>query len=127
MIINNNTKSFGYLFGTILILFGFYPLINNEPLNYFIITVGIILGILGFRNSKILLPLKKIWIKFGELLGRFISPIILFLIYFVIIYLTKIFLKIFKKDILGLNYNSRVNTYWIDKKDQKLQSMDNQF
>tara|TARA_A100000164_G_C21482535_1_gene574072 strand:- start:168 stop:551 length:384 start_codon:yes stop_codon:yes gene_type:complete len=127
MIINNNTKSFGYLFCVIFVLFGFYPLINNETVNYFIITVGIIFGILGFRNSKILLPLKKLWIKFGELIGKFISPIILFLIYFVIIYPTKIVLIIFKKDILRLNYKKHINTYWIDKKDQKLQSMNNQF
>jgi len=49
------------------------------------------------------------------------------LIYFVIIYPTKIVLIIFKKDILRLNYKKHINTYWIDKKDQKLQSMNNQF
>ncbi len=127
MKINKNTKSFGYLFCVVFLLIGFYPLLHNEKLNLIVIIVGLIFGFLGYLNSNILLPFKKVWIKFGEILGKVISPIILFLIYFIVIFATKLFLMLFKKDILRLNLNDNSDSYWIEKKDQKLQSMDNQF
>ena len=127
MKINKSTKSFGYLFCVVFFLIGFYPILNNETFNLYFLIIGLLFGILGYLNSKILFPFKKAWIKFGEILGKVISPIILFIIYFIVIYATKLFLTLFKKDILRLNFNNDSNTYWIQKKDQKFQSMDNQF
>ena len=45
-------------------------------------------------NSKLLTPLKRLWIKFGEILGRITSPIILMIIYLGIVFPTNLMLKI---------------------------------
>ena len=82
--------------------------------------------ILGLLNSRLLSPLKKFWIKFGELLGKFISPIVMFLIYFFIVFLTNLILKILNKDILDLTIHKKKDTYW-KKKEKTKSSMDNQF
>ena len=82
--------------------------------------------ILGLLNSRLLSPLKKIWIKFGELLGKFISPLVMFLIYFFIVFPTNLVLKILNKDILGLTIHKKKDTYW-KKKEKTKSSMDNQF
>ena len=39
--------------------------------------------ILGLLNSKILTPVNKLWLKFGELLGKIIAPIVMGIVYFV--------------------------------------------
>jgi hypothetical protein len=56
-------------------------------------------------------------------LGKFFSPIFLFIIFFLIITPTGIFLKIINKDVMGLK---KKNSYWINR-ENKLQTMKNQF
>ena len=65
-------------------------------------------------NSSILSPLNKIWFKFGILLGRFTSPIIMAIVFFGVITPISILMKLFGKDILLLKTNTK-NTYWIEK------------
>ena len=57
-------------------------LVQYDSLNYIFIGISIIFLILGLMNSKILTPFNKIWVKFGELLGRIIAPIVMAIIYF---------------------------------------------
>ena len=66
-----------------------------------------------------------IWFKFGILLGRIVSPIIMGVIFFLVVTPTSILLKIFGKDVLKLKYNNS-KTYWLDKNEPK-SKMKNQF
>ena len=60
---------------------------------------------LGIINSKILTPLKKGWIKLGEILGKFIAPIVMGFIYFFVITPIGILLRLFGKDLLNIKFN----------------------
>lgn len=108
----------------LILLVYFYFLKKN--LNFYLILACAIFFILGFLNSNLLTPLNKTWIKFGDLLGKFISPIILILVYFVVIFSTKIILRIFNKDILDLNLAKDSKTYW-KKRENFLSNMNKQF
>ena len=88
--------------------------------------ISIIFLLLGLINSKLLSPLNKIWIKFGEILGIFISPVIMALVYFVILTPVSFVVRIFGKDLLGLKFLKEKESYWIKRK-KKLGSMRKQF
>ena len=81
--------------------------------------------ILGLLNAKILTPLNKAWIKFGEILGSIVSPIVTAIIFFGIVTPTGLFLKLIGKDVLKLKQNKN-DTYWTEK-DNSNNSMKNQF
>ena len=81
--------------------------------------------ILGLIDSKILSPLNKLWFKFGILLGKIISPLVMGIIFFLVVTPIGILMKILKKDLLNLNYNNN-KTYWIEKNEPK-SKMKNQF
>jgi len=59
-------------------------------------------------------------------LGKIIAPIIMFMVYFTVIFITSIVLKIFNKDILDLNINKASKSFW-KLKDKKLGDMSKQF
>ena len=44
--------------------------------------IFIFILVLGLFNSKILSPLNKLWFKFGILLGKIISPLVMGIIFF---------------------------------------------
>ena len=81
--------------------------------------------ILGILNSKILAPLNKGWVKFGELLGRIIAPFVMFLVFFIILTPIGIILKLFGKDLLKIKKNKLLKSYWIHRKN--ITSMNRQF
>ena len=122
----SSNRSFGILFFVVFLILSLWPLKNGNNLNlYFLISSGIFL-ILGAINSKLLTPLNKTWIKFGEILGLIIAPIVMSLVYFVILTPVSLIVRLFGKDLLGLKFIKENNTYWIKRK-KNLTSMDKQF
>ena len=122
----SSNKSFGLLFFVVFLILGLWPLKNGESLNLYFITVSVVFLILGLLNSKFLSPLNKSWIKLGEILGFIIAPIVMALVYFVILTPVSIIVRVFGKDLLGLKFLKKKDTYWIQRK-KILGSMKKQF
>ena len=120
-----SNRSFGVVFFIVFFLISIYPLFKNGSVYYWSLFLSLAFLILGLLNSKLLYPLNFIWFKFGILLGRIISPIIMGVIFFLVVTPTSILLKIFGKDVLKLKYNNS-KTYWLDKNEPK-SKMKNQF
>tara|TARA_B100000405_G_scaffold299977_1_gene259028 strand:+ start:918 stop:1295 length:378 start_codon:yes stop_codon:yes gene_type:complete len=121
----NSNKSFGVLFFIVFLLIALWPLVNGDSLRVWSLLIAVIFLVLGLLNSKILNPFKKIWIKFGEILGKVIAPLVLSIVYFIVITPIGLFLRIFGKDLLGIKFLKK-KSYWI-KRDKDLGSMKNQF
>ena len=120
-----SNKSFGIVFFIVFLLIAIYPLINNGELRIWSLVVAIIFFILGLVNSKVLTPLNKLWFKFGLLLGKVISPLIMGIIFFLVVTPTALIMRIIGKDLLNLKFNNK-KTYWIEKTGPK-SKMKNQF
>ena len=119
-------RNFGIVFFIVFLLIGLFPLIQNKEPRVWSLVISIIFLILGILNSKILTPLNNLWIKFGELLGKIIAPIVMGVVYFIILTPISLLVRIFGKDLLGLKYSKNLNSYWIKRK-KKIGTMDKQF
>ncbi len=120
-----SNKSFGIVFSIVFLLIAIYPLINSEGLRVWSLIIAIIFLFLGLINSKILTPLNKLWFKFGILLGRIVSPIIMGIIFFLVVTPIALIMRIIGKDLLNLKFNKE-KSYWIEKNGPK-SKMKNQF
>ena len=120
-----SNRSFGILFSIVFAIIAFWPTINGNPLRLWSIPISVIFLVLGLLNSKLLSPLNIVWIKFGELLGRIIAPIVMAIIYFIIVTPIGLFMRLIGKDLLNIKF-SKSNTYWI-KREKKVGSMKKQF
>ena len=122
----SSNRSFGILFFVVFLILSLWPLQSGNNLNFYFLVVSFIFLILGALNSKLLSPLNKAWIKFGEILGLIIAPIMMSLVYFVILTPVSLIVRLFGKDLLGLKFLKENETYWIKRK-KNLTSMDKQF
>ena len=120
-----SNKSFGIVFFIVFFIIAIFPLLSNNEIRLWSLIISIIFLILGLLNSKLLTPLNKIWFKFGILLGKIISPLVMGLIFFFVVTPIGILMRILKKDLLNLKFNKKT-TYWIEKNDPK-SKMKNQF
>ncbi len=120
-----SNRSFGFVFAALFFLIGIYPIIYSEELRIWSLIIATLFLFLGSINSKILNPLNFLWFKFGMYLGKIISPLIMGIIFFLVVTPIGLLMKMFKKDLLDLKYNSK-KTYWIKKTGPK-SKMKNQF
>ena len=120
-----SNKSFGIVFFIVFLLVAIYPLINNSEIRIWSLITAVIFLILGLTNSKVLTPLNKLWFKFGLLLGKVVSPLIMGIIFFFVVTPTAFIMRIIGKDLLNLKFNNK-KTYWIEKTGPK-SKMKNQF
>ena len=120
-----SNRSFGLLFLIVFFIIALWPLVNSETIRLWALIISLIFLFLGVINSKILNPFQKVWIKLGELLGKIIAPVIMFLVFFTILTPTGIILKLFGKDLLKIKKNKASKSYWVNRKN--ISSMNRQF
>ena len=121
----SSNKSFGIVFFIFFLLVSLYPLLKNENIRIWSLIIALIFLVLGLFNSKILSPLNQLWFKFGLILGKIVSPVIMGIIFFGVVTPIGVLMKILNKDLLSLKFNKE-KSYWIEKNSIK-SKMKNQF
>ena len=121
----SSNRSFGIIFFIVFLLISVWPIIDGQALRVWSLIISLIFLFLGILNSNILTPLNLAWIKLGEILGRFIAPIVMAAIYFLIVTPIGLFMRIIGKDLLNINF-SQNSSYWI-KREKNLGPMKRQF
>ena len=120
-----SNRSFGIVFFVVFLIISIYPLIYNGELRLWSLFIALIFLFLGLINSRVLTPLNKFWFKFGLLLGRIVSPVIMGFIFFLVVTPIAFMMRIIGKDLLNLKFN-KDKSYWIEKTGPK-SKMKNQF
>ena len=122
----SSNRSFGLVFFIVFLVIAFWSFRGEyHQIKLLPFSLSIVFLILGLLNSKVLTPFNKIWIKFGELLGRIIAPLVMMFIFFIIITPLSLFIKLIGKDLINIKYTN-AKTYWI-KGSKDLGSMKKQF
>jgi len=122
----SSIKSFGILFFLVFLIIGLWPLLNDKEIRIWSIALSIMFLLLGLTKSKILIPINNCWIKLGEFLGKIIAPIVMLAVFLFVVTPMSFLVKIIGKDLLGLKFSKKTNSYWI-KRENKLGPMKNQF
>ena len=120
-----SNRSFGIVFFVVFLIIAIYPLLNDNSIRLWSLIIGIIFLILGIINSKVLTPFNILWMKFGLLLGKIVSPIVMGFVFFGVVTPISIIMKLLRKDLLNLKRNKK-ETYWLKKEENK-SNMKNQF
>jgi len=115
---------FGILFFVFFLIIGFYPLISNGFIRVWSIVLSLVFFIITIIRPNLFTFLNKLWIKFGILLGKIISPIVMGLVFFFVVTPIAIFVRVLKKDVMSLKRGG--SSYWINRED-KVQTMKKQF
>ena len=116
--------TFGLLFFVFFLIFGFYPLNSGGFIRIWSVVLSLVFLIITIIRPNLFTFLNKLWIQFGILLGKIISPIVMGLVFFFVVTPIGILVRILKKDVMGLKRGT--TSYWINRED-KVQSMKKQF
>ena len=107
-------RNFGSVFFLVFLIISLFPLLKNENIRIWSIIIALVFLVLGLLNSKFLTPLNKIWFRIGIILGNFVSPIVMGMVFFAIVTPTSLIMRVFGKNLLNLKKENK-KTYWIEK------------
>ena len=117
-------RSFGVMFGFIFIIIAVIMRLRDNPQNIqlLFLALSFLTFLISFTRPSLLSTPNKLWMKFSLLLARFVSPIVLGLLFYVLISPLALVLRLFGRDELRLktkkvasNWQSRkINGYSLD-------------
>jgi hypothetical protein len=119
-----NNIFFGLIFFVLFLIVGLYPLKSDGIVRIWSITLSLVFLIITIIRPNLFVFLNRLWIQFGLLIGKIISPIIMGLVFFLVVTPIGLLVRILRKDVMGLKRGE--SSYWIKRKD-KVQSMKKQF
>ena len=116
--------TFGALFFVFFLVIGLYPLKTVGTVRIWSLVLSLLFLIITIIRPNLFTFLNRLWIQFGILLGKMISPLVMGLVFFFVVTPIGILIRILKKDVMGLKRGD--SSYWINRED-KVQSMRKQF
>ena len=106
-------RSFGVMFGFIFIIIAVIMRLRDNPQNIqlLFLALSFLTVLISFTRPSLLSTPNKLWMKFSLLLARFVSPIVLGLLFYVLISPLALVLRLFGRDELRLK-TKKVASNW---------------
>lgn len=103
--------TFALVFGVLAVLSG---LKNSTWWWAWVVAACVVLAVGLIRPALLGVP-NRAWHKFGLLLGRFTTPVVMAVLYFGTVVPTGLFMRARRRDLLNLRWDSSASTYWVSR------------
>jgi hypothetical protein len=125
----SSDRAFGLVFAAVFLIIALYPLFSGNALRIWALIVAGGFGVSALFIPGVLAPANRLWMKFGELLHRVVSPIALGIVFYLAVMPTGLLMRLLGKDPLRLRMDATAESYWIkrDPPGPAAESLNNQF
>ena len=113
----SSNRVFGIVFAVVFALIGFWPLLEGAAPRWWSLFVSGVFLLFAAVFPQYLTPLNRLWTRFGLLLHRIVSPIVLGLIFVVTVTPVALFMRLCGKDPLSRRFEPDAESYWIERED----------
>lgn len=108
-----SNRGFGIVFAVLFAAIGLFPLLRGEgPSAWALLSSGTVLAV-ALAKADWLAPFNKLWFRFGLILHRIASPVVVGLIYVLAVTPTGLLLRAVGKDVLRLRRDPAAESYWV--------------
>ena len=123
-----SNRKFGFFFTFVFAVAAAYFFNSTNMIRAYIFTIAsLIFLVVTVAKADILLPLNKLWMRFGLLLGMIVSPIVIGIIFFGLFTPIAILMRLSGRDELRLRFSHKIS-HWINRSEPiKSESFKHQF
>jgi predicted membrane metal-binding protein len=105
-------RSFGLVFAAVFAVIGLWPLLSFDAPRLWAIAVSLAFAVVAVIVPGWLKPLNHLWFKFGMLLHKVVTPVILAVVFFLTVTPIGWIMRLLGKDLLTLRFDAAADTYW---------------
>lgn len=106
-------RGFGLVFAGVLLLVALAPLVRQHQPRYWALGLAAAFLVAALAAPRSLRPLNQLWFRFGLVLHRIVSPLILGMLFFLTVTPVAFIYRLRGKDPLGLKFDRQRKSYWI--------------
>ncbi len=111
----SSNRTFGLVFSVVFFLIALGPLLVGRPVHAWSLVLAVLFALVALIMPAILAPLNRLWMKFGLLLHKIVSPIVLGIMFFLVITPMGLVMRLAGKDPLRLRRDPDAASYWIER------------
>jgi len=125
----SSNRAFGGVFVALFAIIGTWPLLFGGAVRWWSMIIGIAILVITLLAPKLLTIPNRLWLRFGLLLHRIVSPVVLAIMFYGVVTPMGVLMRAFGKDSLRLRRSGAAQSYWIkrDPPGPKPDSMSRQF
>jgi dolichyl-phosphate-mannose--protein O-mannosyl transferase len=122
-------RQFGITMGIVLGLLGWLLLWREKDYYPYFLMLSVVLLFFGLVLPVLLKPLHKIWMTLALLIGWFVTRVIMIILFYLLVTPIGLLARLCRKNFLNTKIDRNVNSYWIPRKPIKLdkKNYENQF
>jgi O-antigen/teichoic acid export membrane protein len=122
-------RNFGLTFGAVIVvLFGlFFPWVLGLSFPSWPWLVWLFLAVWSFTAPMTLRPFYRGWMKFGLLISKITTPLVMGTVYYAAIVPTGLIASLFRRDPLHRDCEQGVETFRIESSERSREHMENPF
>lgn len=103
-------RNFGLVFASVLLIVGVWPFFKGDSLRLWAIIAACVFLLTAFIAPRILHWPNRMWAKFGILLGRIITPIVMGILFLLVIVPIGLILRRRLRRMVAMD--DKVSSYW---------------
>ena len=125
----SSNRSFGWVFTAVFAIIGLWPLLSSGPLRWWSLILAVLFMVITVLAPALLALPNRLWLRFGLLLNRIISPVMLAFLFYAVVTPMGMIMRALGKDMLRLRRDDADASYWIkrDPPGPKPDSLNHQF
>jgi hypothetical protein len=110
---SSSDRSFGFVFTILFAIIGLAPLVFGDGFRLWALFLAAAFLIISTARPRTLSPLNLLWTKFGLLLHRIVSPMVMALLFFSVVTPIGLLMRGFGKRPLNLGFDHETPSYFI--------------
>ncbi len=112
---SSSDRSFGLVFAAFFLIVAFLPLLHGNGMRLWAAGLAGTFLLLALAAPQVLMPLNRVWTRFGLLLHRIVSPVALGIMFYGAVMPTGLIMRLVGKDPLRLRLDKSASSYWIKR------------
>ncbi|MCC7487766.1 MAG: hypothetical protein IT529_22580 [Burkholderiales bacterium] len=125
----SSERGFGWVFTAVFTIAAVWPALFGSGIRWWSLVAAGVFMVATLAAPSVLAPLNRLWLRFGLLLHRAMSPLVLGFMFFMVVTPLAWIMRLTGKDTLRLRRKPGDASYWInrDPPGPKPESLRNQF
>ena len=111
----SSDRAFGFVFAAVFLIIAAFPLLHAGAPRWWSVGVAAAFGLVAVVKPVLLAGANKLWMKFGLLLAKVVSPIALGIVFYLVFMPIGLLMRVTGKDPLRLKFDPAATSYWIPR------------
>ena len=111
----SSDRAFGFVFAAVFLIIAAFPLLHAGAPRWWSVGVAAAFGLVAVVKPVLLAGANKLWMKFGLLLAKVVSPIALGILFYLVFMPIGLLMRVSGKDPLRLKFDPAATSYWIPR------------